>query len=251
MNEHDPKMQFDEETLMAYVDGELEPETRAALETALPIDPELSARVEQHRNFRTLVGGAFDSVLDEEIPDRLLQTAHTAPASNVVSMDATRATSMRRSWSWPEWGAIAASLLVGIFVARAVGSRSDEAVIARDGRLIASGALAAALDDRFSGERVKGSDVQIGLSYRSKTGDYCRTFNSNGEDSMAGIVCRTNDYWAVQALVRGQAAHATTNYRMADTSVPPLILQIVQDSIDGAALDRQAEDAARAKRWSH
>jgi hypothetical protein len=250
MNKDDTDMHFDEETLAAYVDGELDSETIAAIESAMQSDSDLAARIEQHRKFRSLVSGAFDDVLEEAIPDRLLQTARTAPAGNVVSLDSARATTSKRTWSWREWGAMAASLLVGVLIARGIGQRGEQSLVAQDGRLVASGALATALNEQPSGERIEGASVQIGFSYRAKSGEYCRTFNASGEDAIAGIACRAHDGWAMQALVRDKAINGSGNYRMAGTAVPPLILQIAQDSIEGEALDRQTEDALRARGWT-
>jgi hypothetical protein len=249
MKEDETNMHFDDETLMAYIDGELDVETVAAIESALQGDSDLAARIEQQKKFRNLVSGAFDDVLEEAIPDRLLQTARIAPAGNVVSLDSARETISKRTWSWREWGAMAASLLLGVLIARGIGLRSADTLVAGEGHLVASGALAAALNNQPGGERVEGAPVQIGFSYQAKSGEYCRTFNASGREAMAGIACRADDGWAVQALVRDQAMNGTANYRMASTTVPPSLLQIVQDSIEGEALDRQAEDALRARGW--
>ncbi|MGH8239661.1 MAG: anti-sigma factor family protein, partial [Steroidobacteraceae bacterium] len=62
-------MKFPPETLMAYADGELEVETRRAIEAEMAIDPEVAQEVERHRAMRTEVGGAFAGVLDEPVPD--------------------------------------------------------------------------------------------------------------------------------------------------------------------------------------
>jgi hypothetical protein len=250
MNEDGANMHFDEETLAAYVDGELDGEISSAIEDAMRNDAGLAARIEQHKKFRSTVSGAFDHVLEEAIPDRLLHTARTAHAGNVVTLDAARNAIPRRSWSWREWGAMAASLLLGVLIARGIGPRSGDTLVAQEGRLIASGTLAAALNEQPSGERRQGAPVQIGFSYRAKSGEYCRTFNSSGGDTIAGIACRAHDAWAVQALVRGPEISATTHYRMAGTTIPPLVLQIVQDSIEGEPLDRQTEDALRARGWA-
>ena len=54
---------FDDETLMAYADGELEPGQRAAIEQAMREDPQVAAAVERHRALRLDVGGAFAGIL--------------------------------------------------------------------------------------------------------------------------------------------------------------------------------------------
>ena len=65
-------MNIDDQTLMAYADDELDAATRAQVEAALARDPALAARVEEHRALRAELNAAFDPVLDEPVPDRLL-----------------------------------------------------------------------------------------------------------------------------------------------------------------------------------
>src|SRR5579862_1257434 len=99
-------MTFNEETLIAYADGELDAATRAALEAAAASDPQLAARIARHRALRARLQEAFAPVLAEPVPERLLaSTRGEAPrqgASNVVRLE-PRA---RPRWSWPEWSAI-------------------------------------------------------------------------------------------------------------------------------------------------
>ncbi len=246
MNQQDGTMQFDDETLMAYADGELDETARSAVEAAVARDGQLAAKVEEYRQLRAKVVNAFADELHDPIPDRLLALARSAPAGNVTSLAQARTDKAKRRWSWPEWGAIAASVIVGVLIAR-FGTNPQGSFKTEDGRLFASGDLANALDQQRGGERSAQSRVQIGLSYRIKSGDYCRTFNADAS-AASGIACRSDRGWEIQALVRGKA-DAGQNFRMATTSVPPLILQIVESSMDGDALDAQAESDAINRKW--
>lgn len=247
-------MQFSDETLMAYADGELDAATRDTIEAAMAGDPQIAAAVERHRRLKAELLDAFGGVADEPVPERLLTTAQTAPATATASLadlaQRRAAKAVRPRWSWREWGAMAASVLLGVVVTRvAVQRGSDDSLIGRDGHIIASGTLAAALDSQLSGVRSQTSQVVIGLSYRDKAGKYCRTFVIDKTGSLAGVACHERDAWQVQAMIRDRSAAAAGNYRMANTTVPPVILQTVQDSIDGDALDTQAETQARAQGW--
>ena len=102
-------MKFSQDTLMAYADGELDRETRRAIEAEMAIDPQVAREVERQRALRADVGAAFAGVLDEQVPDRLLRaTTKSKPAAQ------------RRQWAWPEWTSIAASLVIGVLAGRAM-----------------------------------------------------------------------------------------------------------------------------------
>src|ERR1700757_2691877 len=107
-------MTFSDETLNAYVDGELDAATRAALEAALATDPQLAPRIARQRALRGQVRAASAPVLAEPVPERLLASVRGAPAraGNVVAFQARP----RPRWSWPQWGAMAASLIVGVLL---------------------------------------------------------------------------------------------------------------------------------------
>src|SRR5256885_14771137 len=76
-------------------------------------DPQLAQRVARHRALRERLRAALDPVLDEPPPERLLEGVRGAPAprraANVVALKRKAAP----RWSWPQWGAIAASLVGG------------------------------------------------------------------------------------------------------------------------------------------
>jgi hypothetical protein len=248
-------MQFSDEILMAYADGELDAETRHQIEAAMAADPSIAERVAQHQSLRADLGAAFAPVLDEPIPQRLLDAAQSSPASRedtVVDLAAVRAARTRktepRRWSWPEWTAIAASLLIGVFAGRTALQPSGSTLFASapDG-VVAAGALAAALSDQASGR--SGSAIGIGLSFRAKSGEYCRTFTARNDSTTAGFACREQDAWRVRALSEDEAGASGGEYRMARTALPPAIVQAVEDAKAGDALDAAEEAAARERGW--
>jgi hypothetical protein len=242
-------MKFSDETLMAYADGELDAATRAAIEEEMANDPRIAQAIERHHSLRRDLRAAFDPMLDEPVPEKLVVATNTAPASkpaDIVSIDSARRSSTRK-WSWPEWGAMAASLLIGIVITR-LATTTDDNIVARDGHMFAAGTLATALDRQPSGASSE-SGVQVALTYRVKSGDYCRTFTMEEPAAFAGIACRQGDQWRLDTLAGGESVEAGSSYRMAGTAMPPAILQTVQDTIAGEALDAAQEAAARERGW--
>ncbi len=72
-----------EQELHAFADDRLEPESRLEVESALAERPDLAQQIEAWRNQNQLLHRAFDPVLDEPIPARLIDATRTKPASGV------------------------------------------------------------------------------------------------------------------------------------------------------------------------
>ena len=73
-------MSIPEETLMAYVDGELDPAARTEVEAAMRNDPTIEKRVARQRELRAKIELAYAEELTEPVPDRLLAAARAAVA---------------------------------------------------------------------------------------------------------------------------------------------------------------------------
>lgn len=231
-------MKFAQETLMAYADGELDEQTRREIEAEMATDPQVAQEVAKHRALRADVGQAFAGVLTEQVPDRLLRTAKKTQGAP------------RRQWSWPEWTSVAASLVIGVFGAY-LALRPDRAsgIIASsaDGRIVASGALAHALSNQLSSQ--DGAAIDIGLSFRAKSGEYCRTFAAITSDTVIGFACRDAQVWRIDMLSTGPRAQSSGDYRMASTQLPAPIVQAIAERMQGEALDADEEAIARQHRW--
>jgi hypothetical protein len=191
---------------------------------------------------RLEVGGAFAGVLEEPVPDRLLRAAKKT---------STKADQPRRQWSWPEWTSIAASLLIGVLAGRTLlnGPHSVSGIIASgvDGHIIASGPLAQALSDQLSSEDNK--DIDIGLSFRAKNGEYCRTFGAYASNLVVGFACRDAEVWRIDMLANPPRTESRGDYRMASTQLPAPIVQAIAERMQGEALDADEEAVARQRRW--
>jgi hypothetical protein len=245
-------MNFSEETLMAYADNELDSQTRTAVEAAMAADPEIARRVARHKALRGKLRLAYDNVLNEPAPQRLVNAARGVPAvrreGNVIPL--RRKVPPRRTW--PQWASVAASLIIGVIIGQALlrGAGSGP-VTSRDGQLLASGVLARALSEQLASAQTDQTPVQIGLSFKSKAGDYCRTFTVHESTTLAGLACRQHDDWHVQVLAQTtQPTDSGGAYRQAGSEMPKSVMQAVDDNIAGDPLDAHAEAAARDKSWA-
>lgn len=233
-------MKFSQEMLMAYADGELDAETRRAIEAEMALDPQVAQEVERQRALRAEVGAAFAGVLGEQMPDRLLRAATKAkPAPQ------------RRQWAWPHWTSIAASLVIGVFAGRALlqppGAQDQMIVSGTDGHIVAGGALDRALSEQLSSQ--DGAGIHIGLTFRSHSGEYCRTFGTRGALNVVGFACRDAEAWRIEMLSTSPRTEPGGDYRMASTQLPAPIVQAIAGRMQGEALDADQEAIARQRRW--
>ncbi|KQQ86366.1 anti-sigma factor [Massilia sp. Leaf139] len=248
---------FSDETLMAYADGELDEPERSLVERAEREDPEVAAAIARHRALRADVFAAFAGVLDEPVPARL-QTGDAASGS-VSSLDAARARKAQaqeaaakaaeQRRSWPRWGALAASLVVGVLALNVwLGNTGKDAArfaaLDAGGRLLAQGELAAALSQQLAGAPQADTPVRIGVSFATREGGYCRSFSVRGS---AGLACREGEDWRIPVLSEAPADGA--DYRQAGSAAPAAVLEAIDARIAGAALDAAAERAARDRGW--
>jgi hypothetical protein len=230
-------MTYSDDTLMAYADGELDPAERAAIEQAMRTDPDVAAAVARHRALRADVADAFAGILDEPVPARLRPPA---PAP-VVSLEAAR--EKRRRWSWLEWGALAATLVVGVLAGKMVGGGASD-ISGNGSQVVAQGELASALDRQVGGGKADGA-VKVGVSFAARDGHYCRGFVMGAS---AGLACREGGQWKIPVLAE-TAPEATAGYRQAGSALPAAVLDAIDARIADKPLDAAGEEAARARNW--
>ena len=242
-------MTFSDETVMAYADGELDAATRGAIEAAAATDPELARRIARHRALRQRLRGAFDPVLAEPLPERLAAAARGRPGKTRAAVVPLRRGAVAR-WSWPQWGALAASLVAGLLLGPWLMRASERAaLVTSDGALLAHGSLARALSEQLASDQPVTAPVQIGVSFRSHSGAYCRTFALREKAALAGLACHETGGWRVEALAASEPQEGG-GYRTAASALPPVIAATLDALIAGEPLDARAEAAARTSGWN-
>jgi hypothetical protein len=254
-------MKIPDEMLAAYVDGELEGAERARVEQAIAQDAQLAQRVAQQRALRERLRGAFDGVLQQAVPQRLAQAARLgAPPgpAQVIDLARVRADRARRGGGQRQVKTrrytIAACLVVGLVTGILIQRLAAPGALTEfhDGSLLARGALAHALNEQLASTASSGVQVRIGVTFRARSGNYCRTFALSGNRALAGLACRDQEQWQVLNLVAAEAASAGGNgqgMRMASSNLPPALLQAVNERISGEPLNAAAEAKARNNGW--
>jgi hypothetical protein len=172
---------------------------------------------------------------------------------NVVSLADARKARVSRStsgWGWPQFGAIAASLALGIFAGPALigggGTASPSLVVADAGQLTMTPRLVAVFDSAASGERVEVAglgQLQVDLSFRNFDSNLCRQAQlSQGEATHDLVACRSASGWQVEAL--GTRSGGAGEFRTASGDAAPAVVAAVDAMIDGDPLVGEDERAA-------
>ena len=229
---NDPAGMISDEILHAFVDGELDAKGVARIEAAMARDPMLAQRVAAQRALRRNLQQHFAGVLDEPVPLRLHAIARGSPTT-------TRP-------AWQQWGAMAASLLLGVVLGVAMlGTRSKAPFAMVEGRLLARGELDDALTGQLSGPA--GGRVEIYMSVATREGETCRSFALT--EGPAGLACRRGDAWVVDVLAGASPASGGREFRQAGTALPETVRLAIEARAAGDPLSAQQEAQLRDSGW--
>lgn len=240
-------MTMTNETLMAYADSELTAEEMRSVEQEIAKRPELKSYIERQLELRNALREAFTEVLNAPLPERLL-AATAKPASWRWRMrEAIRGLAARRILvlsGIPAAAALACGLLIGVLISGPGGTD----IVPVSGNLVAKGALAEALSQQLASRPSPAAYAKIGVSFRDKTGQYCRTFQTG---TAAGIACRENGNWNIAALTKPESeASGRGPYQPAASTTPDFVRQAAAGMISGAPLNADEERTARNHGWS-
>ena len=228
----------DEEKFFAWLDGELAPADAAEFDLRVANDPALAKMAEEHRSLRRDLERAFDPIIGSPIPPRLSAPLRTA--DNVINFPTGKRNRTMSPLS--QWGAIAASLAIGLVIGVGVPSRTTSPVRIDASGLHAAETLNRALDTQLAS--APSSDVRIGITFRDHSGSICRTFT---EASATGLACRSGNGWNVKGLFAAPEGQEG-GYRMA-SGMDPNLAQMVGTAMSGEPLDAGAEQAAKSRNW--
>lgn len=231
------------ETLMAFVDGELAPEEMTRVEALLRQRPDLEAAVEQQRALRRELHASFESIMNAPLPAALSDAVmNTQPSMQWRLRTAMRTLLTPRGLIWT--AVPAAALACGVIVGVLFSSSSSVLMAARGNALVAQGALANALNTQLASTQTA-QGPQIGISFHDRNQRYCRTFTAS---NLAGVACNSASGWNIAALSERPAEPSGT-YGTAASAMPDVVRLAVQGMIEGAPLDAAGERQARDRGW--
>jgi len=201
------------ETLVSYVDGQLEERETRRVEAALGRDTEARETVRGLRESAEVLRAAFNEPLNAPIPGRILESINEAVADRATD---------RRGWSWP--AALAASiamLIVGFGGGLLMVDQRVEQELAKlravelADQQARETALFQALEKHVSGEAVSwrnpdsgsGGEITPVRTFKSRQEQWCREYRS--KEVLAGtsevrhaIACRAPEgLWKTRVVL--------------------------------------------------
>jgi hypothetical protein len=221
---------------MAFADQEVDGETAAAIARAVSDNPELARKLAAFRATRRLVREAFDDVLAEPAPQRLVRAAleGSQKPGNVAAL------LLRRPLPRVALP-IAASVLLAVGIAgyllgnwASTPRLSSSAVVAyRDATTIQALAGLPSGEQRVVHEgRSDAARLRVTGSYRIE-GGYCRSFTLSGaSEAVRGLGCKRDGDWRVEAIVADAQATSDGQYRPASGAAD--VIESVLDSFNAS-----------------
>lgn len=197
--------------------------------------------MERERRLRTRIAAHYAPVADEPVPERL-SALLTGATDNIVSLDSARP--RRVPSAWQAVTALAATLVLGLFLGTMLPRGGAEPVSFADGAMVARGELGEALESRLAADGVAGG-TRMGVSFTANDGRFCRTFDST---AVSGLACRSGEGWEI-VMAAAPAGAAAGEYRQASSAGSSLVLEAAQNMMAGEPLDAEGERRARALGW--
>lgn len=228
-----------DEMLMAYVDGELGADTVEHVRVAIAADPALAQRASDLRHSRDLAREAYDDVISERPPERLVTALRRRRSPQIAPL---LAVPFAARMALP----LAAAL---VLVAGLGGYLAGQVTEPGRSHLLGGAVLAEAVANLRPGEirelRIGGVPVVLtGLATYEVEGGICRTFEANSlsEGTVRGVGCGYGDAWHVGAAV----AVAPGNGFAPASSGAAMALDAYLDALDARGpLDPDAENRLR------
>ena len=230
---------IDDETLYAWLDGELPADGARRVEAAIADDPVLAARLAAQRSLRTRLRGAFDPIADAPVPPGIAVPLANADVAAIGAARAARRQPPR--FGLPQWAAVAAALVAGLFGGHVL---TQAPTSMRHRAMAPTAEVRAALDTQLASAGTGEGPVQVRLTFRDANDDVCRSFDA---PSVSGIACRERDRWGVRALF-AHDAQAGGTYRMAGAN--RAAMAYVDAIIAGDPFDADAERRAMQSGWA-
>lgn len=263
-------MQIDDETLIAYLDGQLPESDYGPLEQALAEDAALRLRLERLVDSGELARRSFDAVLLEPVPPTLIAAIWRAPDPRARRPPTGGTAPSEAPWllRWlglapgqRNWRALASVLVLAVGATlgwQALQPSEEVRWSLREGQPVSDPSLVLALEVSPSGRvlRTASGAVEVLASFEQTAGGHCREFNRSsprGTRDELGIACRTPDggEWRLEFLSAEErvAESGPSTYQTASDRQQEAADRFLRQRVKQPPLDPAAETALISRGW--
>lgn len=263
-------MHIDDDTLIAYLDGQLPDSEYGPLEQALKDDAALRSRLQALADSSELARRSFEPVLLEPVPPQLIAAIWSAPnpcAKTVTSPGAAKPPGLLAWLSWPggvsgprAWPALASVVVLGLGVLigwQLLGSADNARWALREGGAVSNESLVLALDLSPSGRVLQTSDgaVEVLATFEQVGGGHCREFNRSSPDStrdQLGVACRAaQGHWRLDFIATEErpAGGDKGTYQTASDEQQERADTFLRKRVQGPPLAAAEEQALIERGW--
>jgi hypothetical protein len=212
--------QFDEETLMAYADGELDAVQAAAVEAAMARDPAIARTVRLFGDTAVAARGAVQAetppvpaALQAAVEQAIARAGAGSPpaAARAPIAPAVVTATFRPAANSSSYAIAASAAIIAVAVgAYFAGAQRGDVPPGAGLAVVAPGAERARFDAALSETPAgnarplqTGGSVAVTATFRDGSGQLCREFRveRTGADTVAGVACRTAGTWSVAFAV--------------------------------------------------
>jgi len=206
-------MELNDETLMAFADGELDPGQAELVARAVQSDPQLAARVAVFRQSRVALSQAFslpaaDASAGDPLADRIRALAADAKAQPGPGKVVSLASRRRQVPFWQVPLAASVALALGLGAGTLFQPVPTQQVMA--GTILQDPGLDQTLSTLPSGQRkalASGAEVALIATFRNGDGGLCREFEYDLPSGLTtvAVACRADQLWDVQLAIAADA----------------------------------------------
>jgi hypothetical protein len=240
-------MKYNDETLSAWIDGELDEQQADEIATEARGDSALAARIAAMRAADRALHDALDGALGL-VPSTLSTQLHGAARTNVIGFKPRRAAPTHREWTRIAAAGAIAFAVGGVVMNKVDGGQPLSIVTAADGGLQAGPALAVALARAHSGERSSADRSRVTILARFQAADsrYCREFHLDlGRNGADAVACHEASGWQIEGW--SAAPRSVGGFQ---TAAGPSAMAATIDRLGTRAmLDRSGENKAIIAGW--
>ncbi|GEM_PF-5024187 len=248
-------MNYTDEHLSAYLDGQLDEKQANALKERLETDVHLAERLAAMLEADQAVRATYQQEINRPVAPHILalleeedkQALRSDERGNVTHLSPRHRRVLHPQWALPIAAVLA--MAFGLFLGRAsVSGKLEQNVLYAQmtGTITAANPLYDTLESAPSAVPVKigGKQsilAQPILTFKTDDGRYCREFiTETGKTALRGIACRNSGVWELQYLEKSSPTRQN-GYRTASGSSGSVLDDILDEMIIDAPLGKSDE----------